>query len=369
MLIVEDDVHHARVLTNLMHYARYEVEQATNGAQALDLIRSQPPDLVLLDIMLPILDGFEVLQRLRADPATALIPVIVISARGNPRDVEKGLDLGASDYMVKPVMMEALLARVRTLLRLKEAQDHLQTANADLQRVSDVKGRLVAVVSHELRTPLTSIRGALDLINLANPNLPTRSRHLLDISIRNTDRLIRLVNSVLSFARLESGLDLEIQPVQMEELITRAIEEVEALISPQDIRVVPSWEEDLPPLPADADRVHQILINLLSNAIKFTERGGEVRVTARMEANGIRVEVIDQGPGISPENVARLFEPFSQVGEPRSTGGTGLGLAISREIAQRHKGRIGVESEPGHGSTFWFWLPLPAPPKVEGSES
>ncbi len=362
ILIVEDDPNSTAILTKLLTHERYEVSSASDGVEALKRIEEAPPDLVLLDIMMPGMDGFAVTRKLREDSRFEDLPIIVVSAKGQSQDIAQGLDLGANDYLAKPIILEELLARVRTQLRLKDAQDRLRRANEELKRMSDIKGRLVTVVSHELRTPLTSIRGALELVlKRAGHILPENCLQLLDISIRNTDRLIRLVNDVLDYSRIEGeGLALRKVRFQLGPLLKRAVEEVLAIGERDGIGVRVEIPEDLPECYGDPERIHQVAINLLSNAIKFTQSGGEVVVRAAVEGERwIRVEVEDQGPGIPAGDLPRVFEPFQQLARPggRTGRGTGLGLAISRDIVERCGGRMGVESEPGAGSTFSFTIP------------
>jgi len=368
ILIVDDDHGNIRLLKKILTHEQYRVQTAYGGREALESIDSAQPDLVLLDIMMPELDGFEVTRRLRKNPRFAHLPIIVVSARGQTEDITRGLDEGANDYLTKPIILAELLARVRTQLRLKSVQDKLTRANQELWELSELKGRLVAVVSHELRTPLTSIRGALDLVTKqATEQLEKKHIKLLDISLRNTDRLIGLINDVLEFARLEGGgFDLERRPVLVATLISGAVEELEALTEPHGIAMVTELEKGLPDILADGARLHQVLVNLLSNAVKYSEAGTSVTIRAGQELRGdegaswVRISVTDQGCGIPPEALKKLFLPFQQFGHPvqRLGGSTGLGLAISRQIVALHDGTISVESQAGRGSTFSFAVPV-----------
>ncbi len=381
ILVIEDDPNSAAILQKLLAHERYEVITASDGMEALEKVDAERPDLVVLDIMMPGLDGFAVTRKLRGDPRFRDLPIIVVSAKGQSEDIAQGLDLGANDYLAKPIILEELLARVRTQLRLKDAQDRLRRANEELRKMSDIKGRLVTVVSHELRTPLTSIRGALELVlKRSRDALPANCLQLLDISIRNTDRLIRLVNDVLDFSRLEQqGQAMRMTRFQVEPLLRRAIDEVLALGEEDGIVVDIDIVTDLPDGLGDPERVHQVAINLLSNAIKFSESGGRVVVRALTEGERwIRVEVVDHGPGIPLEDIPKVFEPFRQLERPGrgGGGGTGLGLAISRDIVERCGGRMDVESAPGRGSTFSFTIlraddarmPSPSPAIMENQD-
>lgn len=370
ILIVDPDAPHARRNATLLRAQGWTVDVVVDAPAARRRLEGEPApggradaapapcDLVLMDVQLGGEQGFDLCRWIRARPGPGEVPILLLTAMGNPRDISRGFQAGASDYLIKPVHLDIFMARIRGLLRLKEAQDRLQQTNEELRRVSEIKGRMVSVVSHELRTPLTSLRGALDLVGRGGEGLPPRSQRMLAIGLRNTDRLIRLVNGVLSFARLEAGLDLALQAVPLAESVTRAVEELETLAGERAIRI----RVDVPTeavAHADADRVHQVLINLLSNALRHGPEGGEVRVEVAPRGGQWRVEVIDAGPGIAAEDLPRLFQPFSQLrqGDGAPAAGTGLGLAICREIVERHGGSIGVESVPGEGSRFWFTLP------------
>ena len=359
ILLIDGDPAAAARHRSLLEHAGHEVRVEGDVPSAEQAALSLRFHLILLDTLAPLGDGQALLASL-ASRGEAGPPVIALTARGNPRDVARAFSDGAADYMIKPVPPPILLARVATQLRLRDALGRLAATNADLLRLSELKGRMVSVVSHELRTPLTSIRGALELVSRASEELPPRSERLMAICLRNTDRLIRLVNGVLTFARVEAGMPLNLEALDTAALVARAGEEVEILCDDKGVRLVVEGPEGAG-LRGDGDRIHQILVNLLSNAIRHTPPRSTVHLKARAVPGGMRFEVSDEGPGIAPEDQARLFLPFSQLAAPPSSpGGTGLGLAISRELVLRHGGAIGVDSEVGAGSTFWFEIPTGA---------
>lgn len=256
ILLIDHDVHFANMSRNLLLHDRHEVRWVKHFRSALEVVRDFLPDLILLDVMLPGGDGFALCRTIKMDPHCKNTPILVASAKGNARDIARGFQSGAHDYLVKPVHFDVLMARVNTQLRLKEAQDRLTATNAELKRVSDIKSRLVSVVSHELRTPLTSVRGALDLMQRLEGDLSPRSQRLIGISYRNTERLIRLVNGVLNFARLEAGLEIQLDEIILEEVVARAIEEIEPLLESKEVPVEIQLEASIPTIHADFDRIH-----------------------------------------------------------------------------------------------------------------
>lgn len=232
--------------------------------------------------------------------------------------------------------------------------------------VDRMKSEFIATVSHELRTPMTSIKGSLGLVlgGIAG-ELPSEARDLLTIAQNNTDRLIRLINDILDISRIEAGkMEIKKAPLSVSEAINRAVQEIHGYADQRSITVIIRIAEQLPRAVADSDRLQQVLVNLLSNAIKFSEPGSQVNVTALRDGHYVRAEVRDQGPGIPPDQVSRIFEKFHRVdnASTRKTGGTGLGLAICKAIIDEHAGQIWCESEVGHGSVFTFTIPVEPSP-------
>jgi signal transduction histidine kinase len=230
--------------------------------------------------------------------------------------------------------------------------------SSELESLERVRRDLVANVSHELKTPISALRAHLEnlLDGVEQPNPET-----LEVMLAQSERLGRLVDQLLELSRLESGdLPLHREQVRLRPLIARVLSEIEVTRADRDVELEQEVSEDLPPVFADAERVHQVLFNLLDNAVRFTPSGGQVRVTASRQNGTVDVAVQDTGPGIAPEHLPRVFERFYRVDTARSRdeGGTGIGLAIARSVVEAHGGRIWAESEPGRGSRFTFELPV-----------
>jgi PAS domain S-box-containing protein len=251
--------------------------------------------------------------------------------------------------------LDALGTRVGITLTLRDV-----TREREVDRM---KSEFVSTVSHELRTPLTSIKGALHLLREDARGLDAGQRELLDISLSNADRLVRLVEDILDVSRIEAGpIPLDLAPRTVREFVAPAVDGLRVVASTRGVPVVMALPEDLPAVRVDLDRMVQVMTNLLSNAIKFSPAGSPVEVTAAAMAGGVEIRVIDRGRGIAASDLSRLFQKFQQLDTRtvREAGGTGLGLAICRGLVNQHGGDIRVESALGQGSTFIVRLPTVA---------
>ncbi|HJS27134.1 MAG TPA: ATP-binding protein [Actinomycetota bacterium] len=241
--------------------------------------------------------------------------------------------------------------------------------SSELESLERLRRDLVANVSHELKTPISALRAHLEnlLDGVERPDPET-----LQVMLAQSERLGRLVDQLLELSRLESGdVPLDRGSVELAPLVAEVLSEIEVARPDRRVRLADAVPEDIPPLFADRERVHQVLFNLLDNAVRFTPAGGRVTVSASGHNGSVDVAVADTGPGISPEDLPRVFERFYRVDRSRSRddGGTGIGLAIARSVVEAHGGRIWAESQPGQGSTFTFELPAaPAPAETRRHE-
>lgn len=371
-ILVVDDVEENRdLLGRRLSRQGHSAVPVASGEEALALARSQPFDLVLLDIMMPGLDGYEVLRRLKADDQTRHIPVIMISALNEMDSIVRCIELGAEDYLPKPFNPILLRARTGACLEKKRLRDQEQAFFAEqqesyrrLQELERLRDDLTHMIVHDLRTPLTSLLAGLQTVE-AITDLDAVGEECLGMAVHGGQTLLGMINDLLDVSKMEAGsLTLDRQPVVVAELVRQAVDQVTWLAKENGLCLVTEVADDLSPLTADEDKLRRTLVNLLGNALKFTPEGGTVTLSVQPSDKGdtLLFSVRDTGTGIPPEAFGRIFEKFGQV-ESRQAGrkmSTGLGLTFCKMAAEAHGGRIWVESAPGQGSTFSFTVPLAA---------
>lgn len=361
LLLVDDTPDNLDLLSGFLG-TDYRLKVATSGARALELAERNPvPELILLDIMMPTMDGYEVCARLKANPATVDIPVIFVTAASEIDDETRGLDLGAVDYLTKPVSPPIVQARIRTHLTLARQRRELARALAELQALEELRDNLVHMIVHDMRSPLMGITGYVQLAQekLA-PDVGEKVARYLDCADRDVQRLLDMVNSLLDISRLEAGkMPLDRQTTDLGQLVSDEVKRYQGLGRPVTLSAPP----DLPTLSVDAALVVRVVRNLIDNALKFSPAEGTVQVTVEArEGNHLEVGVIDEGPGIPPGARAHIFSKFGQVrGRKSGAPSSGLGLTFCRLAVAAHGGTIGLDPVEPTGSRFWFQLPV-APP-------
>jgi signal transduction histidine kinase len=359
ILVVDDTPMSQKVLAGVLKHRGYEVRLASNGPDALDAALGDPPDLILLDVMMPGMDGYEVCVRLKADARIKDIPVIFISALSDALDKVKAFTAGAVDYIAKPFEFEEVRARVATHLTLREQRRQLQESYDRLRQMESLRDNLVHMVVHDMRAPLMSIDGYLQLVAAPSPeDAPEDLASYIEAAVQSTHTLMAMVSDLLDVSKMEAGeMKLRLAPCNMLNIVQDVVSSLMSLRGRRDVHI--SAPEEAAVLLADADLIHRVVQNIVGNALKFTPEPGNIRADIRNACDEIEVSVQDDGPGIPPEYHDRIFEKFGQV-EMHMQGrmySTGLGLAFCKLVVEAHGGHIGVESAPGQGSRFWFRLP------------
>ncbi len=371
LLIVDDNGANRDVLSRRLEQMGYGVSMAKNGCEAMAAVRANAFDLVLLDIMMPEMDGYEVLEQLKADESLRHIPVVMISASDESDDVARCIQMGAEDYLPKPFNPTLLEARVGASLEKKRARDReiqlFAQSRQDylhLQELEKLRDDLTHMIIHDLRTPLTSLITGIQTLDVLG-DLNVGQKEMMDIAIIGGETLLGMINDLLDVEKLESGsMQLDYDLLSAPDLVASAVEQVASLAEGKQLALIRQIAEDIPPILGDESKLRRTLVNLLGNAIKFTPASGTVTVAVRNSQGGRSVEfsVIDTGEGIPPESFERIFEKFGQV-ESRKSGrkmSTGLGLTFCKLVVESHGGHILVESVPDQGSTFCFSIPLPS---------
>ena len=351
ILIVDDERLNINVLKDLLS-SHYHIMVAQNGQQALTrALSSNMPDLILLDIMMPEMDGYEVCRRLKANKASKEIPIIFITAMSNLADEIQGFALGAVDYITKPISPPIVLARIKTHLALKQSLELQKELNR-------VKNRFLGMAAHDLRNPLTSINGMSQL--MLKMSLPEEKKHKFIETIHRVGiQMLNLVNDLLDVSVIESGrFDLRLTTGNLSRLVLERLDLVADLATNKGIELKLELA-DVRDGVFDYDRIGQVIDNLLTNAIKFSETATTIIIKTHQNDSMVAVAVIDQGQGIPPAEQEAIFGSFnkSSVLPTKGEKSTGLGLSIVKKIVEAHDGAITVESTAGKGSTFTVSLP------------
>jgi two-component system, sensor histidine kinase and response regulator len=368
ILIVDDTLANLDLLVAMLSNQGYKVRAAINGNMALKSVFSATPELILLDINMPEMDGFEVCRQLKSDARTREIPIIFISASDEMDDKVRAFDTGGVDYVTKPFQVEEVLARVSSQLALYQHKRELEVFRQReidyLRELSAMKDEFVQTVSHDLKNPLSVIMGYADL--LGTEEVITQDAEILSYVTairRRSDEMYELISNLLDLAKIEAGMGLSTAPMRLDEFLDEQVESMRPLAESKHLAFVYTALPANITLFADAMRLGQVIRNLLSNAIKYTPEGRRVELSHTIQTARILLQVKDTGLGIPRQDLPNIFEKFYRVNTPEhnTSKGTGLGLSIAKAIIEQHRGSIWVESELGKGSTFSIELPLETP--------
>ncbi len=385
ILVVDDNADNAEKIIDFLNETEKEFMffQALNGKVACTVAEKKLPDLIITDWKMPLMDGVELIKHLKSIESTHDIPVIMCT--GVMTDVENlktALDSGAVDYIRKPVEKLELIARVNSMLKLSDSmkkvkeQNHdlwlqkeeilkhekeIESQNEKLTELNATKDKIFSIIAHDLKSPFTSIFGFADMLiaNIEGYDTGNIVQYLNNIS-GSAKNAYKLLENLLDWARSQTG-NIQFKPenINLESLIIGIYDITSSSSFSKKIKVSFDINSEIEVL-ADSNMLNTILRNLVTNAIKYTHKGGNIKIDAATNANHVTISVIDNGIGIKPEKIAKIFDISDKSSLPGTEGerGTGLGLLLCKEFVEKHGGRIWVESEEQKGSKFHFTLPL-----------
>lgn len=356
ILVVDDDITNRILLENVLERF-YAVLSVDSGHAALEVLASESFDTVLLDIMMPGLNGLQTLERIRATPHTASLPVIMVSALADSTDVVKGLKLGANDYITKPIDVNITLARVKTQITLKRLLDEREHSITQLNTAQEIRDRLFRVATHDLKNPLANIRMAEHVLREAVSH-NALANQIMDTVMLSVDAMQSVIDDFLDVMVLQSGkMGLKPECVDLGKVVHNTVLQYQLAAERKDITINLNNVDGM--IRADYSRMLQVVSNLISNAVKYSPAGSTVSIWTEHLGDRVRLSIADQGPGIPPKERHLMYTEFGKL-TPRPTGqenSTGLGLWIVKHLVEIMGGKIDAEFPPDGGSIFWVELP------------
>lgn len=361
ILIVDDVTSNVLLLKILLTNEKFQICTASNGHQCVEVARSEHPDLILLDVMMPELNGFDTAVILKKDPLTADIPIIFLTALNSPSDLVHGFQVGAHDFLTKPFNKEELIMRVMHQISLVAAKRYIIEQNEKLKRIISNRDKMYSVIAHDLRSPMASIRMVLNLcVNVVTPDMVGEEiLGLLDKANRESEETHDLLDNLLKWTKSQTGrLEVAYQNLELDDIVPGVVDIFTMIAEMKKIKLqyIPS-EEHLK-VRADNDMMKTVVRNFISNAIKFTPEGKGIEVYYKKSGEFAKISVRDHGVGIAPERIDTLFHKGETTYGTGGEEGSGLGLQLCADFARKNGGDVMVESTLGEGSTFSFLVPL-----------
>lgn len=369
ILLVDDNPTNLNVLWDALRHDGLRLLVAKSGEEAIQRAELAKPELILLDVLMPGIDGFETCRRLKENPETRVIPVIFMTALADTIDKVRGFSLGAVDYITKPFQQEEVMARVETHLVLQDLRRELQQKNDALNRALDhekelnrLKTGMVSMASHELRRPLTVLSLYSKSLLPKDPGAVTHDQRDAYQKIQKSVRqMTQLLDDVLIATQSETGkLTFEPELADLEDLCRKCAADIQ-LIDEYSHQLEMMVSASSPVAVVDTRLVQRVVLNLLSNAVKYSPRGTTIRFRVDINEQEAMIQVSDDGIGISKADQEKLFESFQRGGNVGKIAGSGLGLSIVKQCLDLHRGRIHCDSEPNKGTTFSVWIPVRIP--------
>lgn len=363
VLIVDDVISNVLLLKVLLTNEKFKIVTASNGQQALEQVAKEKPDLVLLDVMMPDISGFEVAMQMKASPDMTEIPIIFLTALNSTADIVKGFQVGGNDFISKPFNKEELIIRVTHQISLVAAKRIIVAQTEELRKTIMGRDKLYSVIAHDLRSPMGSIKMVLNMLilNLPSETIGGEMYELLTMANQTTEDVFSLLDNLLKWTKSQIGkLNVVYQDIDMVEVVEGVSEIFTMVASLKKIKITLDVPSERVGVRADIDMVKTVVRNLISNAIKFSNEGSEIVVTLSEEEDMAVVSVKDSGCGIDEENQKKLLHTethFSTFGTNNEEG-SGLGLLLCQDFVIKNGGKLWFASKKGEGSTFSFSIPL-----------
>ena len=388
ILVVDDNPTNLDLFSGLLQDHQFHVRAVTSGRLALTVARTFKPALILLDINMPQMNGFEVCTQLKADPATCDIPVIFISALDETIDKVRAFEVGGVDYVTKPFQIEEVLARVNSQLRIARLQhelieknaaltqanadlsasrQELAEANIQLREMAEIKANFTAMLVHDLKSPLSVVKATLDFLSIDGDVVAGPYGALVHASVKTISKILAMIGELLEVFRTDSKeIHLRRESVKFTEFLKEFLENTRIAAQSENLVLETTISPNLPEMAIDVGKLERALSNLLSNAIKFTPAGGTISVEAsevmHMQSGvgrtAVLIRISDTGEGIESDVLPIIFDPYRQGQSGKGRLGVGLGLAIVKRIIEAHNGTISATSQLGKGTTFTLLLPV-----------
>lgn len=362
ILIVDDVVSNVLLLKVLLKNEKFKTVTASDGLEAIQQAEKELPDLILLDVMMPQMDGFETAMHLKNNPTTSGIPIIFLTALNSTQDIVKGFQAGANDFITKPFNKEELLVRVNHQISLVAAKKLILERTEELRKTIVGRDKLYSVIAHDLRSPLASIKMVLNMmvLGLSEDVIGKEMYQMLQMVNHSTEDVFSLLDNLLKWTKSQIGkLNVVYQDFRIDEVVEGVLDIFSLVSKSKNIQLV-NDSIDTVTVHADVDMVKTILRNLLSNALKFSYEGSQIIIGSQVETDKVIVSVKDSGKGMSAEDKEKLLKTethFSRYGTNNEEG-SGLGLLLCQDFAIKNGGDLWFESEEGKGSTFFFSIPL-----------
>lgn len=361
ILIVDDVVSNVLLLRILLTNEKFQICTASNGRECIEKAKTEHPDLILLDVMMPDINGFETAVILKEDPMTSGIPIIFLTALNTPSDLVHGFQVGASDFLTKPFNKEELIMRVMQQISLVAAHRIIVRQNEELSRTISNRDKMYSVIAHDLRSPMASIRMVLNLfVNAISPeSIGQEMFSLIDKANRESEETYNLLDNLLKWTKSQTGrLNVVYQDFELNDVVPGVVDIFVMIAETKHIKLNCNLGDEKLIVHADNDMLKTVIRNFISNAIKFSNEGSTVDITVCREGGFARISVRDHGVGISANRLESLFHSGETTYGTSNEEGSGLGLLLCKDFARKNGGDVDVESVLGEGSTFSVLVPL-----------